>query len=62
LLGVTVVDSLWWELELSTVPALFESVELLDRSLEVLLVVVVGGGTGFTGGACTITWVGGLGT
>ena len=36
-------------------PAMPESVELLDRSLEVL-VVVVGGVTTTTGGACTTTW------
>jgi len=47
------VDSLWRELELSTVPALFELLELLDRSLDVLLVVVVG--TTCTGAGCTTT-------
>jgi len=43
------------------VPALPESVELLERSLEVLVVVV--GGVTYTGGACTTTWAGaGAGT
>ena len=35
------------------VPAMPESVEVLDRSLEVLVVVV--GGVTITGGACTTT-------
>jgi len=35
-------------------------VELLERSLEVLVVVV--GGVTITGGACTTTWAGAVGT
>src|SRR5271155_3799703 len=55
LLGVTVVDSLWCELELSTVPPTPDSLELLDLSIDVLLVVV--GGITCTGEATT-TWAG----